>query len=113
MLATLMVFEERIGFRKNGLLLVFGQTAMFFYLVHRLALEIPATYFGLRGVGDIYDDLCRDGRAGGRALPAVPLVPPGEDEPPQLVPEVHLTSVSLTCRVCRTIQKLYATYTIP
>jgi hypothetical protein len=26
-----MVFEERIGFRKNGPLLVFGQTAMFFY----------------------------------------------------------------------------------
>jgi hypothetical protein len=28
---------------------VFGQTAMFFYLVHRLAFETPATYFGLRG----------------------------------------------------------------
>ena len=52
-LATLMVFEERIGFRKNGPLLVFGQTAMFFYLVHRLVMEIPATYFGLRGAGDI------------------------------------------------------------
>ena len=33
--------------------LVFGQTAMFFYLVHRLAFEIPATYFDLRGVGDL------------------------------------------------------------
>jgi len=26
---------------------------MFYYLVHRLAFEIPATRFGLRGVGDI------------------------------------------------------------
>jgi uncharacterized membrane protein len=52
-LATLMVFEERIGFRKNGPLLVFGQTAMFYYLVHRLVMEILATYFGLRGAGDI------------------------------------------------------------
>lgn len=25
-------------------------TAMFFYLVHRLAFEFPATYFGLRGL---------------------------------------------------------------
>ena len=33
--------------------LVFGQTAMFFYLAHRLVLEIPATYFGLRGVGNL------------------------------------------------------------
>jgi hypothetical protein len=23
---------------------------MFFYLVHRLAFEVPATYFGLRGI---------------------------------------------------------------
>jgi uncharacterized membrane protein len=52
-LATLMVFEERIGFRKNGPLLVFGQTAMFYYLVHRLVMEIPATYFGLRGFDGI------------------------------------------------------------
>jgi hypothetical protein len=33
--------------------LVFGQTAMFFYILHRLAFEIPATYFGLRGVGSL------------------------------------------------------------
>jgi uncharacterized membrane protein len=52
-LAALMAFEERIGFRPNGPLLVFGQTAMFFYLVHRLVLEVPATYFGLRGFGDL------------------------------------------------------------
>lgn len=27
---------------------LFGQTAMFYYLVHRLAFKTPATYFGLR-----------------------------------------------------------------
>jgi uncharacterized membrane protein len=52
-LAGLRTLEPRIGVRENGVFLVFGQTAMFFYLVHRLALEVPATYFGLRGVGDI------------------------------------------------------------
>ena len=52
-LAGLMRLEPRIGVRPNGPLLVFGQTAMFFYLVHRLAFEIPATYFGLRGAGDL------------------------------------------------------------
>jgi uncharacterized membrane protein len=52
-LALMMKIEPLIGVRQNGPLLVFGQTAMFFYLVHRLALEIPATYFGLRGFGDI------------------------------------------------------------
>ena len=39
--------------RRNGVFLVFGETAMFFYLVHRLVLEIPATWFGLRGAGDL------------------------------------------------------------
>jgi uncharacterized membrane protein len=52
-LALLMTIEPIIGVRKNGVFLVFGQTAMFFYLVHRLTFEIPATYFGLRGVGDL------------------------------------------------------------
>ncbi len=52
-LALLRTIEPRIGVRPNGPLLVFGQTSMFFYLVHRLALEVPATYFGLRGVGDL------------------------------------------------------------
>jgi uncharacterized membrane protein len=52
-LALLMRIEPVIGVRKNGMFLVFGQTAMFFYLVHRLVLEVPATYFGLRGVGDL------------------------------------------------------------
>ena len=48
-----MRLEPKIGVRPNGVLLVFGQTAMFFYLVHRLAFEVPATYFGLRGVGGL------------------------------------------------------------
>ena len=52
-LALLMRIEPVIGVRPNGVFLVFGQTAMFFYLVHRLVLEVPATYFGLRGVGDL------------------------------------------------------------
>ena len=52
-LVVLRTIEPRIGVRPNGVLLVFGQTAMFFYLVHRLAFEIPATYFGLRGAGGL------------------------------------------------------------
>ena len=52
-LAFLMKIEPRVGVRANGPLLVFGQTAMFYYLLHRLVLEIPATYFGLRGIGNI------------------------------------------------------------
>ena len=52
-LALMMKIEPLIGVRMNGPFLVFGQTAMFFYLLHRLLLEIPATYFGLRGFGDI------------------------------------------------------------
>jgi uncharacterized membrane protein len=53
LLAGLARIEPVIGVRENGPFLVFGQTAMFFYLVHRLAFEIPATYFGLRGVGTL------------------------------------------------------------
>jgi uncharacterized membrane protein len=52
-LALLRTIELRIGIRENGAFLVFGQTAMFFYLAHRLILEVPATYFGLRGAGDL------------------------------------------------------------
>lgn len=47
-LAFLRNLELRIGVRENGPIYVFGQTAMFFYIVHRLAFEVPATYFGLR-----------------------------------------------------------------
>jgi uncharacterized membrane protein len=52
-LALLMTIEPLIGVRRNGVFLVFGQTAMFFYIVHRLAFEIPATYFGLRSTGGL------------------------------------------------------------
>lgn len=52
-LALLRTIEPHIGVRRDGVLLVFGETAMFFYLVHRLVLEVPATWFGLRGFGDI------------------------------------------------------------
>jgi uncharacterized membrane protein len=48
-LALLRTIEVRIGVRENGVLYVFGQTAMFFYLFHRLVFEVLATYFGLRG----------------------------------------------------------------
>jgi uncharacterized membrane protein len=52
-LFVLLVIEPVIGIRENGVFLVFGQAAMFFYLVHRLVLEVPATYFGLRGAGNM------------------------------------------------------------
>lgn len=51
--AFLRTLEPVIGMRRNGVLLVFGETAMFYYIVHRLVLEVPATSFGLRGFGDI------------------------------------------------------------
>jgi uncharacterized membrane protein len=52
-LAGLARIEPIIGVREHGVFLVFGQTAMFYYLVHRLVFEVPATYFGLRGVGGL------------------------------------------------------------
>jgi uncharacterized membrane protein len=52
-LAFLRTLEPRIGLRPNGVFLVFGQTSMFFYLAHRLVFEVPATYFGLRGFGNL------------------------------------------------------------
>ena len=51
---ALMIGVERIiGDRTNGVLLVFGQTAMMFYLVHRLILEGTATHAGLRHFSDL------------------------------------------------------------
>lgn len=51
---AIMIWVERlIGDRHNGVLLVFGQTAMIFYLVHRLVLEGTATHAGLRHFGDL------------------------------------------------------------
>ena len=52
-LFVMMKLEPIIGVRENGPLLVFGQTAMFFYLIHRFVFDVPANYFGLRGVGTI------------------------------------------------------------
>jgi len=53
LLALFRAIEVRTGARRNGVLLVYGETAMFFYLVHRLAFEVPATWFGLRGIGNL------------------------------------------------------------
>jgi len=52
LLAMMIMFERRFGVRPNGPLLVFGQTAMFFYLIHRVTLEASATWLGLRGITD-------------------------------------------------------------
>lgn len=50
----LMIFiEPIIGVRQNGVLLVFGQTSMIFYLVHRIILTGSATYGGLRDFSDL------------------------------------------------------------
>jgi len=52
-MAAMICVERFIGDRPNGVLLVFGQTAMMFYLVHRLILEGTATYGGLRHFSDL------------------------------------------------------------
>ena len=52
-MAVMIWVERLIGDRPNGVLLVFGQTAMMFYLVHRLILEGTATHGGLRHFSDL------------------------------------------------------------
>ena len=52
-LALFMAVENKITVRRNGPLLVFGQTALFFYLVHRLVLEGIAHWLDYRGFGDL------------------------------------------------------------
>jgi len=52
-MASMIAVERVIGDRPDGVLLVFGQTAMMFYLVHRLFLEGTATYGGLRHFADL------------------------------------------------------------
>jgi hypothetical protein len=52
-MALMIGIERLVGDRPNGVLLVFGQTAMIFYLVHRLILEGTATYGGLRHFSDL------------------------------------------------------------
>jgi uncharacterized membrane protein len=50
----LMIAAERIiGVRQNGVLLVFGQTSMMFYLVHRLLLTGSGTFGDLRGITNL------------------------------------------------------------
>jgi len=53
-MAAMMLLERVVGVRPNGVLLVFGQTSMMFYLVHRLVMEGTATYGGLRNFSDVY-----------------------------------------------------------
>lgn len=52
-LATMIKLEPLIGTRPNGVLLVFGQTSMMFYLVHRLFLTGTANYGGLNDFTDL------------------------------------------------------------
>jgi uncharacterized membrane protein len=52
-LAFLRTIEPKIGVRENGVFYVFGQTAMFYYLVHRVTFEVLATWFGLQGFDGI------------------------------------------------------------
>jgi len=52
-MAMMIWLERLVGDRPNGVLLVFGQTAMIFYLAHRLVLEGSATYAGLRHFSDL------------------------------------------------------------
>lgn len=52
-LSVMLSLEPLIGVRKNGPLLVLGQTAMFYYLVHRFVFDATAFYGGLLGIGTI------------------------------------------------------------
>lgn len=52
-LAVMLKLEPVLGVRENGLLLVLGQTAMFYYLVHRFVFDATAHYGGLHGAGTI------------------------------------------------------------
>jgi uncharacterized membrane protein len=52
-LAGMLKLEPVIGVRENGVLLVLGQTAMFYYLVHRFLFDATASYGGLLGAGTI------------------------------------------------------------
>jgi hypothetical protein len=53
LLSVMMKLEPILGVRENGPLLVFGQTAMFYYLLHRFVFDVSANYFGLHAVGTI------------------------------------------------------------
>jgi uncharacterized membrane protein len=53
LLSAMLKLEPILGVRENGLFLVLGQTAMFYYLVHRVLYDASAAYLGLLGVGTI------------------------------------------------------------
>jgi hypothetical protein len=56
-LAGLLRIEARVPAQLDGPLLVFGQTALFFYVLHWLLLGLPATALGLfrsGGLGTTY-----------------------------------------------------------
>ncbi|HEY8378958.1 MAG TPA: hypothetical protein VIK91_20845 [Nannocystis sp.] len=53
LLAALVRIEPRIPAHRDGPVLLFGQTALFFYIVHWLVLGAPATLFGLFRVGGV------------------------------------------------------------
>ena len=53
LLAMMLKLEPILGVRELGPLLVLGQTAMFYYLVHRFVFDATAHYFGLLGIGTI------------------------------------------------------------
>ncbi len=53
LLSFMMKLEPVIGVRENGLFLVLGQTAMFYYLVHRFVFDFSARVFGWEDKGTI------------------------------------------------------------
>lgn len=52
-LAGFMLIEKRVTPAANGPLLVFGQTALFFYIMHRVILDGSAALLGLQGYGGL------------------------------------------------------------
>jgi uncharacterized membrane protein len=52
-LAAFMLIEKHVSIRPNGPLLVFGQTALFFYILHRIILDGSAALFDLHGFGGL------------------------------------------------------------
>ena len=52
-LAGFMLLERRFTPTANGPLLVFGQTALFFYILHRIILDGSAALFDLHGFGGL------------------------------------------------------------
>jgi hypothetical protein len=54
-LAGLMALERRVTVRPNGPLLVFGHTALFFYLIHFIVLGAGALALGLMQRGGLVE----------------------------------------------------------